>query len=61
VPVLDPVTSLVFSAGTEGTVTTVVAGQVLLENGQITTVDEEALLRECQEAATALALRAGTL
>jgi 5-methylthioadenosine/S-adenosylhomocysteine deaminase len=61
VPVLDPVASLVFSAGTEGVVTTVVAGQVLLENGQVTTVDEAALLRECQEAASALAVRAGTL
>ncbi len=61
VPVLDPVASLVFSAGPEGVVTTVVAGKVLLEKRQITTVDEAALLRECQEAAHALAKRAGTL
>jgi 5-methylthioadenosine/S-adenosylhomocysteine deaminase len=61
VPVLDPVASLVFSAGTEGVVTTIVAGQVLLEGGQITTVDEAALLQECQQAAVALAKRAGTL
>ncbi len=61
VPVLDPVASLVFSAGTEGVVTTIVAGQVVLDEGQITTVDEEALLRECQAAAVALATRTGTL
>jgi 5-methylthioadenosine/S-adenosylhomocysteine deaminase len=61
VPVLDPVASLVFSSGTEGVVTTVVAGQVVLDGGQVTTVDEAALLRECQEAACALAVRAGTL
>jgi N-acyl-D-aspartate/D-glutamate deacylase len=61
VPVLDPVASLVFSAGSEGVVTTIVAGQVLLEGGQVTSVDEAALLRECQAAAYALAVRAGTL
>ena len=61
VPVLDPVASLVFSAGSEGVVTTIVAGKVLLENGRVTTVDEAALLRECQQAAHALAVRAGTL
>jgi 5-methylthioadenosine/S-adenosylhomocysteine deaminase len=61
VPVLDPVASLIFSAGPEGVVTTIVGGKVLLENGQITSVDEAGLLRECQEAAVALAERAGTL
>jgi 5-methylthioadenosine/S-adenosylhomocysteine deaminase len=61
VPVLDPVASLVFSAGAEGVVTTIVAGQVVLDDGQITTVDEAVLLRECQEAAVDLARRAGTL
>jgi hypothetical protein len=38
-----------------------VAGQVVLDDGQITTVDEAVLLRECQEAAVDLARRAGTL
>jgi 5-methylthioadenosine/S-adenosylhomocysteine deaminase len=61
VPVLNPVASLVFSAGTEGVVTTVVAGQIVMDEGRIVTVDEEALLRECQVAAVALATRAGTL
>jgi 5-methylthioadenosine/S-adenosylhomocysteine deaminase len=61
IPLLDPVASLVFSAGSEGVVTTVVGGQVVLDEGGITTVDEGALLRECQEAACALAVRAGTV
>jgi len=55
------VASLVFSAGAEGVVTTIVAGQVVLDEGRIVTVDEAALLRECQAAARALAERAGTL
>ena len=61
VPVLDPVASLVFSSGEEGVVTTVVSGQVVLDEGRITAVDEAALLGECQSAAWALAKRAGTL
>ncbi len=61
VPVLDPIASLVHSAGTEGAVTTVLAGQIVLKAGEITTVDEEALLRECQEAAVVLDQRADTL
>ena len=60
VPVLDPLASLVFSAGAEGVVTTIVAGQVVLEGGRVTTVDEGALLQEAQAAAVALAQRAGT-
>lgn len=61
VPLLDPVASLVFSSGTEGVVTTIVAGQVLLDEGQVTCVDEGALLVEAQTAALALARRAGTV
>lgn len=59
-PVLDPVATLVFSAGEENVVTTVVAGQVILDEGQITTVDEHALLHECQAAAWDVARRSGT-
>lgn len=59
-PVLDPVASVVYSGGEDSVVTTVVAGQVVLDEGQVTTVDETALLQECQSAAWALAKRAGT-
>jgi 5-methylthioadenosine/S-adenosylhomocysteine deaminase len=60
VPVLDPTASLVFSAGTEGVETVIVAGRVVLDNGRVPGVNEAALLRECQQAARALAQRAGT-
>jgi 5-methylthioadenosine/S-adenosylhomocysteine deaminase len=59
VPVLDPIASLVFSCGEDGVVTTVVAGQVVLDEGRFVRVEETALLQECQSAATALAERAG--
>jgi 5-methylthioadenosine/S-adenosylhomocysteine deaminase len=59
-PVFDPVASLVYSAGQDSVVTTVVAGVPVLDGGRITTVDEAAVLSECQSAAWALARRVGT-
>jgi 5-methylthioadenosine/S-adenosylhomocysteine deaminase len=61
VPVLDPVASLVFSSGQGNIVTTVVAGRVLLDEGQIITVDEEALLLEAQAAAERVAKDSGAI
>jgi 5-methylthioadenosine/S-adenosylhomocysteine deaminase len=61
VPVHDPVASVVFSSGEDGVVTTIVAGRVVLDEGRIVSVDEIALLEECQSAACALAKRAGTI
>jgi 5-methylthioadenosine/S-adenosylhomocysteine deaminase len=61
VPVLDPVATLVYSAGSEGVTATVVAGKVVLDGGRMANVDEPALLQECQEAARSLAQRAGTM
>jgi 5-methylthioadenosine/S-adenosylhomocysteine deaminase len=60
IPVLDPVSTLVFSSGTESITTTIVAGKVLLDNGKVITVDERDILTECQAAAWDLARRAGT-
>jgi 5-methylthioadenosine/S-adenosylhomocysteine deaminase len=60
VPVLDPVASLVFSSGEQNIVTTVVAGQVVLDEGRIVTVDEAALLLEAQAAAERVARISGT-
>ena len=48
-PVFDPIASLVYSAGAGSVDTVVVAGQVLLDEGRITAVDERAVLVECQE------------
>ncbi len=59
-PVLDPVSTLVFSSGAESITTTIAAGKVLLDNGRVTSVDERALLAECQTAAWDLARRVGT-
>ena len=60
IPLHDPISTLVYSAGQSNVVTTVAAGRVVLENGRITTVDEADLLGRAQEAALALARRAGT-
>ena len=59
-PVLDPVSTLVFSSGSESITTTIVAGRVLLDNGRAAVVDEAAVLAECEAAAWELARRAGT-
>jgi 5-methylthioadenosine/S-adenosylhomocysteine deaminase len=61
VPVLDPVATLVYSAGEDSVVTTIVAGQVLLDEGKITPVNEKKLLKESQKAAFDLATRIGIL
>jgi 5-methylthioadenosine/S-adenosylhomocysteine deaminase len=58
-PVFDPIASLVFSAGEDSVVTTVVAGQVIMEEGKILTVDEPPLLKDSQVAAWDLARRVG--
>lgn len=59
-PVLDPVASLIFSAGEDSIEMTIVNGEIVLENCQITFVDEKQLLYECQNAAHELSVRAGT-
>ena len=43
-PIFDPLASLVFSAGQDSVRTTIVGGQIVLEDGRITTVDEEQVL-----------------
>jgi 5-methylthioadenosine/S-adenosylhomocysteine deaminase len=59
-PVHDPLATLVYSAGQANVVTTVVDGQVLLEDGVFRQLDEPALLLEAQRAAQNLARRSGT-
>lgn len=51
VPVADPISTLVYSSGENNIETTIVAGKILLDNGRITTVDEEAALAKLQEIA----------
>jgi 5-methylthioadenosine/S-adenosylhomocysteine deaminase len=59
-PVHDPLATLVYSAGQANVVTTVVDGQVLLEDGVFQQLDEAAVLLEAQRAAQNLARRSGT-
>jgi 5-methylthioadenosine/S-adenosylhomocysteine deaminase len=60
VPVHDPISSLVYSAGTQNVDTVIVEGKVVLRDGRFSQVDESAFLREVQERALALSRRSGT-
>jgi 5-methylthioadenosine/S-adenosylhomocysteine deaminase len=60
VPVHDPISTLVYSSGPQNVDTVVIAGNVVLDNGQLPALDEQAFLREVQERAIALSHRAGT-
>ncbi len=60
VPVLDPVSSLVFSSGSDSVKTTIIAGKVVLEDGKITSINERELLLESQTVARDLSRRVGT-
>jgi 5-methylthioadenosine/S-adenosylhomocysteine deaminase len=59
-PVHDPVSTLVYASGEVNVRTTVVGGKVVLDDGRITGVDEQAILAEAQTLAEYLADRAGT-
>ncbi len=58
-PVYQPASALVYNAVGPDVQTVIVDGRVLLERGQVTVVDEEALLAECRAAAQRLLKRAG--
>jgi len=58
-PLHDPISTLVYTGGEQNVVTTVAAGRVVLEDGEIVTVNERELLELAQEAAGRLARRAG--
>jgi 5-methylthioadenosine/S-adenosylhomocysteine deaminase len=60
VPVHDPVSTLVYSSGQSNVRTTIVGGRVVLDNGRIVGVDEDAILREAQSLAEQLSETAGT-
>jgi 5-methylthioadenosine/S-adenosylhomocysteine deaminase len=60
IPVHDPVSTLVYSSGEVNVRTTVVGGQVVLDDGRIVGVDEDAILREAQSLAEQLVTTAGT-
>ncbi len=58
-PVHQPASALVYNATGPDVHTVIVAGQVLLDAGRVTVVDEEALFAECRTAAKKLLARAG--
>ncbi|HMD89352.1 MAG TPA: amidohydrolase [Anaerolineaceae bacterium] len=59
VPVADPITSLVYSANPGCIDTVVIDGQLVMERGEIKTLDEESLIRNLQESAYQLRERVG--
>jgi len=60
VPVHDPVASLMYSCGEQNVVLTVADGRILMKDGVVQHLDEEAILRQCQISATLLADRCGS-
>jgi 5-methylthioadenosine/S-adenosylhomocysteine deaminase len=60
IPVLDPISTLVYSSGQANVRTTVVGGKVVLDDGRIVGVDEATILQEAQTLAEQLAELAGT-
>ena len=60
IPVHDPVSTLVYSSGQVNVRTTIVGGQVVLDDRRIVGVDEHAILREAQTLAEQLSILAGT-
>jgi 5-methylthioadenosine/S-adenosylhomocysteine deaminase len=58
-PAHSAASALVYNASGADAHTVIVGGQVLLDAGRVTTVDEAALLEQCREAAAKLMERAG--
>jgi 5-methylthioadenosine/S-adenosylhomocysteine deaminase len=58
-PVHSVASALVYNASGADAHTVIVGGQILLDAGRVTTVDEAALLEKCREAAANLMKRAG--
>jgi len=59
-PVHDPISALVYAGTPQNVDTVVVGGEVLLDEGRCTRIDEEALVEEMQERAVACSIRTGT-
>lgn len=57
-PLHDPISTLVYTGGEHNVVTTVAAGRIVLEDGQITAVNEAEILERAQHAAERLATAA---
>ncbi|MDQ6672555.1 MAG: amidohydrolase [Chloroflexota bacterium] len=60
IPVHDPISTVVYSAGQMNVRTTIVGGRVVLDDRRIVGVDEGAILHEAQSLAEELSVLAGT-
>jgi cytosine/adenosine deaminase-related metal-dependent hydrolase len=58
-PSIDPVSTLVYAASGTDVDTVVIAGQVVVQDGQVLTLDEERVLRDARERAQEVWQRAG--
>jgi cytosine/adenosine deaminase-related metal-dependent hydrolase len=58
-PLYHPVANLVFAADGHSVQTVVIDGQVVLEDGRFTTIDEESVLRELEAAGRSILQRTG--
>ena len=59
-PVHDPISAVVYCGAPENVRTVVVGGEIVIDDGRSTRVDEDALARELQDRAVAVARRTGT-
>ena len=59
IPLHDPVSSLVYSAGQPNIETTIIAGKTVMEDGRITGCNEEEILRKTQNTAAELVRKSG--
>lgn len=61
IPMHHPVSTLVYSSSMENVETMIVDGNVIMEDGVITMIDEKAMIKRCRAQADDLCRRAGTL
>jgi 5-methylthioadenosine/S-adenosylhomocysteine deaminase len=57
IPVNDPISSIVYSSNTDNIETTIIAGKIVLDNGKVVTLDEQAVLQKAQNLAENLVHR----
>lgn len=60
IPMHNPVSTLVYSSGMENVETSIIDGNIIMEDGVLTTVDEPSMIKRCRKQADDLAERAGT-
>jgi 5-methylthioadenosine/S-adenosylhomocysteine deaminase len=60
VPMHHPVSTLVYSSSQANVETVIIDGEIVMEDGVVTVVDESVVLKKAHEAADALSRRAGT-